>query len=75
MAAAATRCAVELRWRVLKESLSTHRHIVPAWEAVFYAAPLVCGRCVVGIDSIATGHWIIEFRRLTFCLSAQEFGR
>jgi hypothetical protein len=32
-------------------------------------------RYVGGIDSIATGHWTVEFRRPIFLLSAKQVGR
>jgi hypothetical protein len=37
------------------------------------SAPLIFAGRVSGIDSIAEGHWIIDFRRSIFRSSAEEF--
>jgi len=59
-----SRCAVELRWRCL-EIITFHPPTLPfrrEKQMDVCTAPLIFARCVDGIDSIATGHWTIEFR-------------
>ncbi|WP_262271498.1 hypothetical protein [Microvirga yunnanensis] len=74
-ASAANRCAVERRWRRLENITSDPVTLRFGVGIDFLCRTFGFGCCVEGIDSIATGHWIIEFRHLTFFFAAQEFGR